>query len=181
MCGLLQPGQYILHASDGQIVDSASGSEKGGPPRKEHTENEGFTKMTKTTRKMTRISAGMLLAAAFLPVSPAIAQHKAIVPAELAPAPSAASPLFSPGILADGTLYVAGELGTDLKTKQIPDDFDQEVRNSFGSIGLITKRSRNELFGRSLGHSLSSEHGFVPQRLGEVGQRLLNVIWVNAK
>jgi 2-iminobutanoate/2-iminopropanoate deaminase len=70
-----------------------------------------------------------------------MAQHKAIMPAELAPAPGAASPLFSPGILADGTLYVAGELGTDLKTKQIPDDFEQEVRNSLGSIGLILKEA----------------------------------------
>ena len=45
------------------------------------------------------------------------------------------------GILADGTLYVAGELGTDLKTRQIPDDFDEEVRNSLGTIGLILKEA----------------------------------------
>jgi 2-iminobutanoate/2-iminopropanoate deaminase len=91
--------------------------------------------------RTTKVFAGLLLAAALLPTSPAMAQHKAIVPAELAPAPGATAPLFSPGILADGTLYVAGELGTDLKTRQIPDDFEQEVRNSLGTIGLILKEA----------------------------------------
>jgi 2-iminobutanoate/2-iminopropanoate deaminase len=89
----------------------------------------------------TKASAGLLLAAALLLTSPAMAQHKAIMPAELAPRPGAAAPLFSPGILADGTLYVAGELGTDLKTRQIPDDFEEEVRNSLGTIGLILKEA----------------------------------------
>jgi 2-iminobutanoate/2-iminopropanoate deaminase len=91
--------------------------------------------------RTTKAFAGLLLAAALLPTSPAMAQHKAIMPAELAPAPGATAPLFSPGILADGTLYVAGELGTDLKTRQIPDDFEQEVRNSLGTIGLILKEA----------------------------------------
>jgi 2-iminobutanoate/2-iminopropanoate deaminase len=80
-------------------------------------------------------------AAALLLAFPAMAQHKAIVPAELAPAAGAAAPMFSPGILVDGTLYVAGELGTDLKTKQIPDVFEEEVRNSLGAIGLILKEA----------------------------------------
>jgi len=101
------------------------------------------TTKTTTSRNMetTRVSVGLLLATALLPASPAMAQHKAIVPAELAPSPGGAAPLFSPGILADGTLYVAGELGTDLKTRQIPDDFEQEVRNSLGTIGLILKEA----------------------------------------
>lgn len=80
-------------------------------------------------------------AAAVLLTSPAMADHKAVVPAELAPAPGAAAPMYSPGILSDGTLYVSGELGTDLKTKQIPDDFEQEVKNSLGAIGLILKEA----------------------------------------
>jgi 2-iminobutanoate/2-iminopropanoate deaminase len=80
-----------------------------------------------------------ITAAAIFLASPAMAEHKVIMPPELAPAPGAVAPLFSPGILADGTLYVAGELGTDLKTRQIPDDFDQEVKNSLGTIGLILK------------------------------------------
>ena len=37
---------------------------------------------------------------------------------------------FSPGILVDGTLYVAGQVGQDLKTGQIPADFDAEVRQT---------------------------------------------------
>ena len=88
-----------------------------------------------------RIRVILLPALALLLASMAMAQHKAIMPAELAPGPGAAAPLFSPGILADGTLYVAGELGTDLKTRQIPDNFDEEVRNSLGTIGLILKEA----------------------------------------
>jgi 2-iminobutanoate/2-iminopropanoate deaminase len=101
------------------------------------------TTKIKTLKMMnaTHASAYLLVAAALVPPSQAMAQHKAIVPAELAPNPGAAAPLFSPGILADGTLYVAGELGTDLKTRQIPDDFEAEVRNSLGTIGLILKEA----------------------------------------
>jgi 2-iminobutanoate/2-iminopropanoate deaminase len=94
-----------------------------------------MTKTTKTNAPILTAASTLLLA------FPALAQHKAIVPAELAPAAGAAAPMFSPGILADGTLYVAGELGTDLKTKQIPDTFEEEVRNSLGSIGLILKEA----------------------------------------
>jgi 2-iminobutanoate/2-iminopropanoate deaminase len=91
--------------------------------------------------KTSSLSAVLSLAAALLLAAPAMAERKVIVPAELAPAPGAAAPMYSPGILEDGTLYVAGELGTDLKTKQIPDDFDQEVKNSLNAIGLILKEA----------------------------------------
>jgi len=94
----------------------------------------------KTEDYMT-ITHTKILAAMLLLALPAMAEHTVIMPPELAPAPGAAAPLFSPGILADGTLYVAGELGTDLKTKQIPDDFEQEVKNSLGTIGLILKKA----------------------------------------
>lgn len=94
--------------------------------------------MKTMTKRSTLVAA---LMAVLLGAAPAMAEHKVIMPPELMPAPGAAAPLFSPGILADGTLYVAGELGTDLKTKQIPDDFDQEVRNSLSSIGLILKEA----------------------------------------
>jgi len=87
------------------------------------------------------ITSLITVAAALLLALPAMAEHKVIMPPELTPAPGAPAPLFSPGILADGTLYVAGELGTDLKTRQIPDDFDQEVKNSLGTIGLILKQA----------------------------------------
>jgi 2-iminobutanoate/2-iminopropanoate deaminase len=85
--------------------------------------------------------AGLLTAAALLLASPAMAEHKAIVPAELAPAPGAAAPVLSPGILVDGTLYVAGETGNDLKTREIPDSFEQEVKNTLSTIGLILKKA----------------------------------------
>lgn len=46
---------------------------------------------------------------------------------------------FSPGILADGTLYVAGQVGQDLKTGKIPEDFEAEVRLCLDNIGLVLK------------------------------------------
>src|ERR1700749_2308759 len=91
---------------------------------------------------MTKTPALSLLTASLLLLAwPAMAEHKAIVPAELAPAPGGAAPLLSPGILVDGTLYVSGELGTDLKTRDIPDNFEQGVRNSLNTIGLILKEA----------------------------------------
>jgi 2-iminobutanoate/2-iminopropanoate deaminase len=76
-----------------------------------------------------------------LALSAKAAEKKVIIPAELTPQPGAPAPLFSPGILVDGTLYVSGQLGTDLKTKQIPDSFDDEVKNSLNTIGLILKQA----------------------------------------
>jgi len=46
---------------------------------------------------------------------------------------------FSPGILVDGTLYVSGQIGQDLKTKQVPADFETEVKTVLGNIGIILK------------------------------------------
>lgn len=46
---------------------------------------------------------------------------------------------FSPGLLVDGTLYVSGQVGQDLKTGQIPGDFEAEVRQCLDNIGLILK------------------------------------------
>ncbi|MCW5981695.1 MAG: RidA family protein [Bryobacteraceae bacterium] len=48
---------------------------------------------------------------------------------------------FSPGILVDGTLYVAGQVGQDLKTGQIPSEFDAEVRKTLDNIGIILKEA----------------------------------------
>ncbi len=48
---------------------------------------------------------------------------------------------FSPGILVDGTLYVAGQTGSDLKTGKIPEDFDAEVRLCLDNIGLVLKEA----------------------------------------
>ncbi len=78
------------------------------------------------------------LALSFLAL-PLEAEKKIIVPAEFAPAAGANAPMFSPGILVDGTLYISGQLGTDLKTQQIPAEFEQEVKASLANIGIILK------------------------------------------
>jgi len=44
---------------------------------------------------------------------------------------------FSPGILSDGTLYVAGQTGQDLKTGKIPENFEAEVKQTLDNIGLV--------------------------------------------
>jgi len=53
--------------------------------------------------------------------------------------PGATGLPYSPGILIDGTLYVAGQVGRDLKTGQIPADFESEVRNALDNAGLVLK------------------------------------------
>jgi 2-iminobutanoate/2-iminopropanoate deaminase len=63
------------------------------------------------------------------------AERKAITPPEFGPATGP----FSPGILSDGTLYVAGQIGSDLKTNQIPDEFEAEVKTCLDRIGIVLK------------------------------------------
>jgi 2-iminobutanoate/2-iminopropanoate deaminase len=46
---------------------------------------------------------------------------------------------FSPGILADGTLYAAGQTGTDLKTGKLPETIEAEVKQCLENVGLILK------------------------------------------
>ena len=48
---------------------------------------------------------------------------------------------FSPGILVDGTLYVAGMTGSDLKTGKLPEEFEAEVRQALDNIGLVLKEA----------------------------------------
>lgn len=57
----------------------------------------------------------------------------------IAPAEFAANPNFSPGVLVDGTLYVAGQIGQDLKTKAVPADFESEVKAALTNIGFVLK------------------------------------------
>jgi len=66
---------------------------------------------------------------------PLAAEKKVVVPPEFA----GANANFSPGILVDGTLYVSGQIGQDLKTKQVPADFETEVKTVLGNIGIILK------------------------------------------
>jgi 2-iminobutanoate/2-iminopropanoate deaminase len=45
---------------------------------------------------------------------------------------------FSPGILVDGTLYVAGQTGRDPSGKY-PEEFEAEVRQTLENVGVILK------------------------------------------
>jgi 2-iminobutanoate/2-iminopropanoate deaminase len=46
---------------------------------------------------------------------------------------------FSPGLLVGDTLYVAGQVGQDLKTGKIPEDFKAEVKQTLDNIALVLK------------------------------------------
>src|SRR5471030_1798451 len=70
---------------------------------------------------------------------PLSAEKKVIVPPEFAPAAGAAAPMFNPGILVDGTLYISGQVGADLKTRAVPADFDSEVKLVLANIGIVLK------------------------------------------
>jgi 2-iminobutanoate/2-iminopropanoate deaminase len=74
-----------------------------------------------------------LLAAAI----PALAEKKIIQPKEFAPGGP-----FNPAVLSDGTLYVSGQIGRDLKTQKVPQDFDAEVRQVLDNIGIILREAK---------------------------------------
>jgi 2-iminobutanoate/2-iminopropanoate deaminase len=63
------------------------------------------------------------------------AEKRAVNPPEFA---GGTSP-FSPGILVDGTLYISGMIGQDLKTRQVPAEFEAEVKACFERIGIVLK------------------------------------------
>ena len=44
---------------------------------------------------------------------------------------------FSDGVLVGNTLYLAGRLGTDAKTGQIPTDVEQEIRNILDGLKAV--------------------------------------------
>src|SRR5688572_11305252 len=46
---------------------------------------------------------------------------------------------FTPGILIDGTLYVAGFSGEDPQTGAVPRDFEMEVKQALEKIGVILR------------------------------------------
>jgi 2-iminobutanoate/2-iminopropanoate deaminase len=46
---------------------------------------------------------------------------------------------FTPGILVDGTLYIAGFSGEDPQTGAVPRDFETEVKQALDKIGVILK------------------------------------------
>jgi 2-iminobutanoate/2-iminopropanoate deaminase len=80
-----------------------------------------------------------LLLSTLLAAAPLSAAKKAIVPPEFVPAAGAPAPMYSPGILADGTLYVSGQIGQDLKSKAIPADFETEMKTCLDNIGIVLR------------------------------------------
>ena len=79
---------------------------------------------------------------ALLTGSLAFAEKRAISPKELNAVPSnAPKPPFSAGILLNNTLYVAGQVGRDIKTGQLPQDFESEVKNALQNAGLVLKEA----------------------------------------
>ena len=62
------------------------------------------------------------------------AGRKIIYPAEFAEG----SP-FSPGVLAGDTLYLAGQVGRDQATRELPEDIASQTRLAMENIGLILK------------------------------------------
>lgn len=62
------------------------------------------------------------------------ADKKIIYPPEFRP-----NMPFSPGVLVGDTLYCAGQTGSDLKTGEYPEKFEQEVQQTFRRIGIILK------------------------------------------
>lgn len=64
----------------------------------------------------------------------AAAEKRLIQPPEFA-----GSRPFSPALLVDDTLYVSGQVGADLKTGQIPVEFEDEVRQCLDNIGILLK------------------------------------------
>jgi 2-iminobutanoate/2-iminopropanoate deaminase len=66
-------------------------------------------------------------------------KRQVIEPPELAPKPGAPAPMFSPGILVDGTLYIAGQIGQDVKTGDVPDNFEAEVKTCLDRVGYVLK------------------------------------------
>jgi 2-iminobutanoate/2-iminopropanoate deaminase len=83
--------------------------------------------------KLPSVVALTLLVAAV----PMLAEKKIIQPKEFAPGGA-----FNPAILVDGTLYVSGQIGRDLKTQKVPDNFEAEVRQSLDNIGIILKEAK---------------------------------------
>jgi len=83
--------------------------------------------------KITSLLALTLLAATL----PAFAEKKIIHPKEFPPGGP-----FNPAVLVDGTLYVSGQIGRDLKTQQVPGSFDAEVRQVLDNIGIILREAK---------------------------------------
>jgi 2-iminobutanoate/2-iminopropanoate deaminase len=81
--------------------------------------------------------ASLLVVTLLFAAIPGFAQKKVIQPKEFPP-----GALFSPGVLVEGTLYVSGQIGRDLKTQKVPADFDAEVHQVLDNIGIILREAK---------------------------------------
>src|ERR1700730_11245135 len=81
--------------------------------------------------------ACLLALTLFSAILPALAEKKIIQPKEFAPGGP-----FNPAILVDGTLYVSGQIGRDLKTQKVPDNFEAEVRQALDNVGIILREAK---------------------------------------
>ena len=81
--------------------------------------------------------AGVVALALLGATVPLAAEKKIIQPKEFAPGGP-----FNPAVLVDGTLYVSGQIGRDLKTQKVPEDFDAEVRQVLDNIGIILREAK---------------------------------------
>src|SRR6266508_5670220 len=48
---------------------------------------------------------------------------------------------YSPGISVADTLYVSGTTGSDIKSGEIPANFEDEVRKTLDNIGMVLKEA----------------------------------------
>jgi reactive intermediate/imine deaminase len=85
---------------------------------------------------MFKLIANILLAGTLAAAIGAAAEKKLIHPKEFAKGRP-----FSPGLLVGDTLYVAGQVGADLKTGKIPEDFKAEVKQTLDNIQLVLKEA----------------------------------------
>lgn len=74
--------------------------------------------------------------AAILAVPSLAAPKKLVQPKEM---PSGRP--FSPGILVNNTLYIAGQTGSDLKTGKYPESFEDEVKQALENVNLVLKEA----------------------------------------
>ena len=81
---------------------------------------------------MTRMMHSTLALSLLLAAALAAAPKKVVQPKEF---PTGRP--FSPAILASGTLYVSGQIGIDLKSGKIPEQFEAEVKLCLENIGIL--------------------------------------------
>jgi len=67
------------------------------------------------------------------------AAKKVILPPEFVPARGVTAPPYSPGILVDGTLYISGQIGQNLRTREVLADFETEVKMCLENVGLVLR------------------------------------------